>query len=150
MRYPIGILIRFIESAKAKWNNELSKIKIETTDPKKKKIFYTAMYHSMIAPNIYNDVNGDYRGTDKKVYNDTSFTNYTLFSLWDTYRAAHPLYTLVHSDKVSDMVESMVKIYEHQGKLPVWHLRGNETNTMPGYSAVPVVVDAVLKGIYKG
>ena len=137
-------------NAKAKWNNELSKIKIETTDPKKKKIFYTAMYHSMIAPNIYNDVNGDYRGTDKKVYNDTSFTNYTLFSLWDTYRAAHPLYTLVHSDKVSDMVESMVKIYEHQGKLPVWHLRGNETNTMPGYSAVPVVVDAVLKGIYKG
>ena len=138
------------QNAKAKWNNELSKIKIETTDPKKKKIFYTAMYHSMIAPNIYNDVNGDYRGTDKKVYNDTSFTNYTLFSLWDTYRAAHPLYTLVHSDKVSDMVESMVKIYEHQGKLPVWHLRGNETNTMPGYSAVPVVVDAVLKGIYKG
>jgi predicted alpha-1,2-mannosidase len=137
-------------NAKTKWNNELSKIKIETTDPKKKKIFYTAMYHSMIAPNIYNDVNGDYRGTDKKVYNDTSFTNYTLFSLWDTYRAAHPLYTLVHSDKVSDMVESMVKIYEHQGKLPVWHLRGNETNTMPGYSAVPVVVDAVLKGIYKG
>jgi predicted alpha-1,2-mannosidase len=138
------------QSAIAKWNNELSKIKIETTDPKKKKIFYTAMYHSMIAPNIYNDVNGDYRGTDKKVYNDTSFTNYTLFSLWDTYRAAHPLYTLVHSDRVSDMVESMVKIYEHQGKLPVWHLRGNETNTMPGYSAVPVVVDAILKGIYKG
>lgn len=138
------------QSAIAKWNNELSKIKIQTTDPKKKKIFYTAMYHSMIAPNIYNDVNGDYRGTDKKVYNDTSFTNYTLFSLWDTYRAAHPLYTLVHSDRVSDMVESMVKIYEHQGKLPVWHLRGNETNTMPGYSAVPVVVDAVLKGIYKG
>lgn len=138
------------QSAIAKWNNELSKIKIQTTDPQKKKIFYTAMYHSMIAPNIYNDVNGDYRGTDKKVYNDTSFTNYTLFSLWDTYRAAHPLYTLVHSDRVSDMVESMVKIYEHQGKLPVWHLRGNETNTMPGYSAVPVVVDAVLKGIYKG
>ena len=137
-------------SATAKWNTELAKIKIETRDSKKKKIFYTAMYHSMIAPNIYNDVNGDYRGTDKKVYNDTSFTNYTLFSLWDTYRAAHPLYTLVHSDKVSDMVESMVKIYEHQGKLPVWHLRGNETNTMPGYSAVPVVVDAVLKGIYKG
>ena len=137
-------------SAIAKWNKELSKIKIETTDSKKKKIFYTAMYHSMIAPNIYNDVNGDYRGTDKKVYNDTSFTNYTLFSLWDTYRAAHPLYTLVHSDKVSDMVESMIKIYEHQGKLPVWHLRGNETNTMPGYSAIPVVVDAVLKGIYKG
>ena len=137
-------------SARTKWNNELAKIKIKTTDSKKKKIFYTAMYHSMIAPNIYNDVNGDYRGTDKKVYNDTSFTNYTLFSLWDTYRAAHPLYTLVHSDKVGDMVESMVKIFEHQGKLPVWHLRGNETNTMPGYSAVPVVVDAVLKGIYRG
>jgi len=128
------------------WNRELSKIKIKTNDLKKKKIFYTAMYHTMIAPNLYHDVNGEYRGTDKKVYSDSTFTNYTLFSLWDTYRAAHPLYTITQPDRVSDMINSMLKIFDHQGKLPVWHLRGNETNTMPGYSAIPVVVDAVLKG----
>ncbi|GIS28151.1 MAG: hypothetical protein CM15mP129_03480 [Chloroflexota bacterium] len=69
------------------------------------------------------------------------------FSLWDTYRAAHPLYTITHPERASDFINSMVKIYEHQGKLPVWHLRGNETNTMPGYSGVPVVVDAALKGL---
>ncbi len=132
--------------AEQKWNTELSKIHIKTDDIKKKKVFYTAMYHTMIAPNLYHDINGEYRGTDKQVYKDTTFTNYTLFSLWDTYRAAHPLYTITHPERVSDMVNSMLKIFKHQGKLPVWHLRGNETNTMPGYSAIPVVVDASLKG----
>ncbi len=137
---------RVLKDAEYKWNKELSKINIKTKDKAKKRVFYTAMYHSMIAPNIFQDLNGEYRGTDKKVYKDTSFTNYTLFSLWDTYRAAHPLYTITHPERVSDMVNSMVKIFEQQGKLPVWHLRGNETNTMPGYSAIPVVVDACLKG----
>ena len=132
--------------AEQKWNTELSKIHIKTDDIKKKRVFYTAMYHTMIAPNLYHDINGEYRGTDKQVYKDTTFTNYTLFSLWDTYRAAHPLYTITHPERVSDMVNSMLKIFKHQGKLPVWHLRGNETNTMPGYSAIPVVVDASLKG----
>ena len=135
--------------AEEKWNRELSKINIKTNDIKKKRVFYTAMYHTMIAPNLYHDLNGEYRGTDKKVYKDTSYTNYTLFSLWDTYRAAHPLYTITHPERVSDMVNSMLRIFDHQGKLPVWHLRGNETNTMPGYSAIPVVVDASLKG-FKG
>ena len=135
-----------LKDAEDKWNKELSKIHIQTKDKAKKRVFYTAMYHSMIAPNIFQDLNGEYRGTDKKVYKDTTFTNYTLFSLWDTYRAAHPLYTITHPERVSDMVNSMVKIFEQQGKLPVWHLRGNETNTMPGYSAIPVVVDACLKG----
>ncbi len=137
---------RVLKDAEDKWNKELSKIHIKTKDKAKKRVFYTAMYHSMIAPNVYQDLNGEYRGTDKKVYKDTTFTNYTLFSLWDTYRAAHPLYTITHPERVSDMVNSMVKIFEQQGKLPVWHLRGNETNTMPGYSAIPVVVDACLKG----
>ena len=137
---------RVLKDAEDKWNKELSKINIKTKDKAKKRVFYTAMYHSMIAPNIFQDLNGEYRGTDKKVYKDTTFTNYTLFSLWDTYRAAHPLYTITHPERVSDMVNSMVKIFEQQGKLPVWHLRGNETNTMPGYSAIPVVVDACLKG----
>ncbi|MDG1322025.1 MAG: glycoside hydrolase family 92 protein [Polaribacter sp.] len=137
---------KVLKDAEDKWNKELSKIHIKTKDISKKRVFYTAMYHSMIAPNIFQDLNGEYRGTDKKVYKDTTFTNYTLFSLWDTYRAAHPLYTITHPERVSDMVNSMVKIFEQQGKLPVWHLRGNETNTMPGYSAIPVVVDACLKG----
>ena len=134
------------KDAEKKWEKELSKIKIKTDDIKKKRVFYTAMYHTMIAPNLYHDLNGEYRGTDKIVYKDSSFTNYTLFSLWDTYRAAHPLYTITHPERVSDFINSMVKIYEHQGKLPVWHLRGNETNTMPGYSGIPVVIDAALKG----
>jgi predicted alpha-1,2-mannosidase len=134
------------KSAENKWNQELSKINITTKDLKRKRVFYTAMYHTMIAPNLYQDVNGEYRGTDKVVYKDTTFTNYTLFSLWDTYRAAHPLYTITHPERVSDMVNSMLKIFDHQGKLPIWHLRGNETNTMPGYSAIPVVIDASLKG----
>ena len=134
------------KEAENKWNQELSKIDITTDDLKKKRVFYTAMYHTMIAPNLYQDVNGEYRGTDKVVYKDTTFTNYTLFSLWDTYRAAHPLYTITQPERVSDMVNSMLKIFDHQGKLPIWHLRGNETNTMPGYSAIPVVIDASLKG----
>lgn len=140
---------QIVESAENKWNKELSKVKIETPDLNKKRIFYTAMFHTMIAPNIYSDVNGEYRGTDKKVYADPGFTNYTLFSLWDTYRAAHPLYTIIQPNRVSDMVNSMLLIFDQQGKLPVWHLRGNETNTMPGYSAIPVIVDACLKG-FKG
>ena len=129
-----------------KWNEELSKIQIKTKDLSKKKVFYTAMYHTLIAPNLFNDSNGEYRGVDKKVYKGADFTNYTLFSLWDTYRTAHPLYTLTQPERVPDMINSMLTIYQQQGKLPVWHLRGNETNTMVGYSAVPVVVDAILKG----
>lgn len=137
---------KIVKQADDKWNKELSKITIETPDLSKKKIFYTAMYHTMIAPNLFSDVNGQFRGTDKKVYENPGFTNYTLFSLWDTYRAAHPLYTITQPERMSDMINSMLTIFDHQGKLPVWHLRGNETNTMPGYSAIPVVVDACLKG----
>lgn len=140
---------KVVTDADAKWNKELSKITIKTKDEIKKRVFYTALYHTMIAPNIYNDANGEYRGTDKKVYPDPGFNNYTLFSLWDTYRAAHPLFTITQPDRVSDMINSMLLIFKQQGKLPVWHLRGNETNTMPGYSAIPVIVDACLKG-FKG
>lgn len=130
-----------------KWNKELAKIDVKTKDIKKKKIFYTAMYHTLIAPNLFNDHNGDYRGVDKQVYKNADFTNYTLFSLWDTYRTTHPLYTITQPERVPDMINSMLTIYKQQGKLPIWHLRGNETNTMVGYSAVPVVVDACLKSI---
>ncbi|WP_231425502.1 GH92 family glycosyl hydrolase [Pedobacter sp. Leaf250] len=137
-----------VKSANAKWEKELSKVKIDASI-NTKKIFYTALFHTMVAPSIFNDVNKDYLGTDKKVYKNANFTNYTTFSLWDTYRAANPLYTILHQDKVNDIVNTMLAIYKEQGKLPVWHLMGNETNTMVGYHAVPVVVDAYLKG-YRG
>ncbi|MDN3586503.1 GH92 family glycosyl hydrolase [Pedobacter aquatilis] len=137
-----------VKAADAKWNAALSKIKIDATD-NTKKIFYTALYHTMVAPSLYNDVNKDYLGTDKQVYKNASFNNLTTFSLWDTYRAANPLFTIIHQDKISDVVNTMLAIYKQQGKLPVWHLMGSETNTMVGYHAVPVIVDAYLKG-YRG
>jgi predicted alpha-1,2-mannosidase len=134
------------EATDKAWNTELSKVQVQTQNTERKKIFYTALYHTMIAPSIFNDHSGDYRGTDKKVYRNASFTNLTTFSLWDTYRGANPLFTLTQPNRVNDMINSMLAIYQQQGKLPVWHLMGNETNTMPGNSAIPVVADAVLKG----
>mgnify|MGYP000471765222 FL=1 len=132
--------------AKTKWNTELGKIRIETVNDADKRTFYTSLYHTMIAPNLFNDTNGDYRGTDKEVYRNPGFDNYTIFSLWDTYRAAHPLFTLVQPNRVNDFVNSLLAAYDQQGKLPVWHLQGNETNTMVGYHSVPVIADAYLKG----
>lgn len=138
---------KVVAGADASWNRELGKIQIKTKDEARLRTFYTALYHTMIAPSLFNDHNGDYFGTDRKLHQGASFQNLTTFSLWDTYRAAHPLYTLFQKERVSDMINSMLAIYQQQGKLPVWHLMGNETNTMVGYSAVPVVVDAVLKEI---
>lgn len=137
---------QIVIKAKTAWNKELKKIRVETKNENRKKIFYTAFYHTMIAPSILNDHNSDYLGTDKKVYRNASFTNLTTFSLWDTYRAAHPLFTLFQPARVNDMISSMLAIYQQQGKLPIWHLMGNETNTMPGYSGVQVIADAWLKG----
>ncbi len=135
-----------VKEADSAWNEELSKIKIETSNLSDKKIFYTALYHTMTAPSHFQDLNGDYRGADLKVYNDTSFLNYTTFSLWDTYRAAHPLMTIIHPEKVKDMGNTMIDIFKKQGKLPVWHLMGNETNCMVGNPGIPVLADMVLKG----
>ncbi|WP_443937361.1 GH92 family glycosyl hydrolase [Pedobacter sp. MW01-1-1] len=134
-----------VKQADAKWQRELSKVQIEAS-VRTKKIFYTALFHTMVAPSLFNDVNKDYRGADQKVYRQANFNNLTTFSLWDTYRAAHPLYTILHPEKVKDVINTMLAIYKEQGKLPVWHLVGNETNTMVGYHAVPVIVDAYLKG----
>lgn len=138
---------RAVTASDLEWELELSKIEAEFLEDQQKRIFYTALYHTMIAPSVFNDVNGAYRGADGKIYHDESFTNYTTFSLWDTYRAIHPLYTIIQKNRVEDMVKTMLQIYVQQGKLPVWHLMGNETNTMVGYSAVPVLVDAYRKGI---
>ncbi|MFA9371587.1 MAG: GH92 family glycosyl hydrolase [Labilibaculum antarcticum] len=132
--------------AQEKWNKELSKIKIKSSDSSQLRTFYTAMYHAYTAPALFNDANGDYRGTDKKIYKKANFNNYSIFSLWDTYRAAHPFYTLTQKERVSDMVNSMLAIYQQQGKLPIWALHGNETDCMVGYSAVPVITDAIFKG----
>lgn len=106
------------------------------------------MYHSMTAPSVFSDVNGQYRGADGKVH-DGNFTNYTTLSLWDTYRAAHPLMTMIHTDMLPDMASTFINIYRQQGQLPVWHLMGNETNCMVGNPGIPVLADMVLKGYVK-
>lgn len=134
------------KAAVDKWNKVLSVIDIDAT-PRQKKIFYTALYHAFIAPTLYCDVNGDFRGIDGKIHTGNTFVNYTTFSLWDTYRALHPLFTIIARDYVPDMVNAMLSIYEQNGKLPIWPLLSGETNTMPGYSSVPVIADAYLKGI---
>lgn len=134
-----------VSSAHEAWKKELSKIKIETDDDVVREIFYTAMYHTMTAPSVFNDVNGEYYGADLKIHQG-DFTNYTTLSLWDTYRSAHPLQTLIHPEKQADIAKTFVNIYRQQGKLPVWHLMGNETDCMVGNPAIPVLADLVLKG----
>jgi len=136
-----------IADAKAAWNKELNKVKVYITDEASKKIFYTSLYHTLFAPSEFCDVNGDYYGADKQMHKDEGFVNYTTFSLWDTYRAAQPLMTILHPEKMSDIINTMLHIHQQQGKLPVWHLMGCETNCMVGNPGVPVVADAILKDI---
>jgi predicted alpha-1,2-mannosidase len=133
--------------AKKKWNAELSKIEIESIDKKKITMFYTSLYRTMISPSIFNDVNGDYRGADGKLYNTKNFVPHTVFSLWDTYRTFHPLQTIINQKRTAGWVNSLLDITEKQGTLPIWHLVGNETGTMVGVHSIPVIVDAVLKNI---
>ncbi len=135
------------KAAYEKWNRELSKIEIESQDPTILRTFYTALYHTMTAPTIASDVDGSYRGLDKEVHKDSTMVTYGTFSLWDTYRAAHPLYTYICPDRVNDMVKSFINHYNEFGRLPVWSFYGNETDMMIGYHSVPVIVDAYLKGI---
>lgn len=136
-----------IADAKAAWNKELNKVKVYTADEASKKIFYTSLYHTLFAPSEFCDVNGDYYGADKQMHKGEGFVNYTTFSLWDTYRAAQPLMTILHPEKMSDIINTMLHIHQQQGKLPVWHLMGCETNCMVGNPGVPVVADAILKDI---
>lgn len=132
--------------AERRWNRMLSCVEVESSDERGKKIFYTGLYHMFIAPTLYADVNGEFRGHDDKIYKADHWTNYSTFSLWDTYRTLHPLLTILQPQLVPDMVNSMLSIYDQQGKLPIWPLVGGETNQMPGYSAIPVIADAYLKG----
>ena len=137
---------RCVTRADSAWNSELSKIRISTADTTKREIFYAALYHTMIAPSLFCDVNGDYRGADGKIYNSSDFKTYTTFSCWDTYRAAHPLMSIIHPELTRDVVNTFLSIYDRQGKLPVWHLMGCETNTMVGNPGICILADAVTKG----
>ena len=129
------------------WENELQKITIDTKDNEKKEIFYTMMYQSMLAPTLLSDYNGNYKGANDTIAKAIGFNRYDTFSLWDTYRAAHPLYTILHQNRVSDMINSLLAHYNETGLLPVWSMQGNETNMMIGYHSVPVIVDAYFKNI---
>ena len=133
-------------AARAEWNAKLGKIEVEGGSLAEKRVFYTALYHTFICPNQFCDVNGDFRGMDDKVYTGNTFTNYTTLSLWDTYRQLQPMFTILAPDIVNDLVNTMLSICDQNGKLPIWPLQGGETNCMPGYSSVPVIADAYLKG----
>ncbi len=132
--------------AQSAWEKELGKVKITTDNEPLRRVFYTALYHSALAPVTYSDLNQEYKTADGTIGKAESYTRYDIFSLWDTFRASHPLFTILQQDKVDDMVNSMLAHYREYGLLPVWSLLGNETNTMTGYHAIPVIADAYLKG----
>lgn len=134
-------------SAEKTWNEALGCIEVTGDNQDDKVNLYTALYHSMLAPTLYSDVDGKYFGPDKQIHQTEGWDNYNTFSLWDTFRAAHPLFTYTATDKVGDMVNSFIAFFEQNGRLPIWNLWGLETDMMIGYHAVPVIVDAYLKGI---
>ena len=142
------------ENARDKWNKELRKVELDADNladekvrSERKTVFYTALYHSMLAPTVYCDVNGDYAGPDGKIHHAEGWTNYSTFSLWDTYRASHPLFTVLDPERAGDMAKSLVEFGLQLGRLPVWNMWGGETDMMIGYHSAPVIVDAILKGI---
>lgn len=129
------------------WEQQLEKIVVETNNKDTKTNFYSALYHTMLAPNLYQDVDGKYRGMDLEIHQTTDFDYYTVFSLWDTYRAAHPLYTIIEEKRTNDFIKTMLAKYDEGGILPIWDLSANYTGCMIGYHGVPVIADAYLKGI---
>jgi hypothetical protein len=135
------------KEAEQKWNSELSKIQISSDNNDKKTVYYTALYHTMMQPNIAQDIDRKYRGRDNKVHVAEGFDYYSVFSLWDTFRAAHPLYTLIDKKRTADFINTFLKQYEQGGRLPVWELGSNETDCMIGYHSVSVMADAMVKGI---
>lgn len=134
-----------VKSADEAWNRELARIEIQTNDQTKKRVFYTAMYHLMTSCSKFNDVDREYRGADGKVHK-ADFTNYTTLSLWDTYRAAHPLMTVAFPEMQRDFAQTFLNIYKQQGRLPVWHLMGSETDCMVGNPGAIVLADLTMKG----
>ena len=134
-----------VKAADDAWNRELARIQIQTNDQTKKRVFYTAMYHLMTSCSKFNDVDREYRGADGKVHK-ADFTNYTTLSLWDTYRAAHPLMTVAFPEMQRDFAQTFLNIYKQQGRLPVWHLMGSETDCMVGNPGAIVLADLTMKG----
>ncbi len=135
------------KQAESAWNKALSKIEITSDDKDKNAIFYTALYHTMMQPNIAQDIDKKYRGRDNQIHVADGFDYYSVFSLWDTFRAAHPLYTLIEKKRTADFINTFLKQYEQGGRLPVWELASNETDCMIGYHSVSVIADAMAKGI---
>lgn len=133
------------KQARDEWEEQLSKIKVQGGINSQKRIFYTAYYHSLLTPNIYSDVDGRYRGMDLSIHQDKKFTNYTVFSLWDTFRGLHPLLTITHPDKATDFCNSLIKKGEQFGEIPMWELASNDTRCMIGYHGVSIIADAILK-----
>ncbi|MFK8104142.1 MAG: GH92 family glycosyl hydrolase, partial [Saprospiraceae bacterium] len=135
------------QQAKTAWSIAMNKIEVSGGSEAQQTIFYTAMYHAMIAPNLYQDIDGQYRGMDLKVHQAEDHTNYTIFSLWDTYRGTHPLYTLIETERTNDFIKTFLKQFEAGGILPIWELSANYTGCMIGYHSIPVIADAYQKGI---
>ena len=138
-----------LQETKQKWNKELSKIEIKTFTEDHKTTFYTALYHTNLTPILYEDVDGNYRGLDQNIYNSKGFTNYTIFSLWDTYRALHPLLNITQPQRNNDMIKSMLAHHDQSvhGMLPIWSHYANENWCMIGYHATSVIADAMIKNI---
>src|SRR6185436_6149116 len=128
------------------WDEALAVVQVKGGTEAQRIVFYTALYHALLQPNVFQDVDGRFRGMDKAVHQARDYTRYTVFSLWDTFRAAHPLYTIVEPRRAADFVRTFVEMYREGGRLPVWELAGNETDTMIGYHAVSVILDAWVKG----
>jgi len=138
---------KVVSDAKAAWNKELQKITIQTNNSDLKTIFYTSLYHTFISPYTFSDVDGSYKDYNHQPAKVEGFTKYTVLSLWDTFRALKPLFTITQPELTNDIIKSMLLQYEQTGLLPVWELVGNETGTMIGYHSIPVISDAIIKGI---
>ena len=131
-----------------KWAKELAKSKVKSASADDRAIFATALYHAYAVPNLWSDVDGSYRGADGKIYTDTEHAHYTVYSLWDTYRTAHPLYTITQPERTQEFIYGMLDMYKQRGRLPIWELAGNETDCMIGYHSVSVLADAIAKGYH--
>ena len=136
------------ETTTGKWEAELAKSKVKSDNKDQRSIYATALYHAYSVPNLWSDVDGRYRGADNKVYLDTIHRHYTVYSLWDTYRTAHPLYTITQPERTQEFVYGMLDMYKQRGRLPIWELAGNETDCMIGYHSVSVLADAIAKGYH--
>ncbi len=143
---PHWNFFRVREDARRRWEAELGKIRVQGGTDSQRRTFYTSLYRTRLAPVLFEDVDGRYRGADGRIHHASGYRKHAIFSLWDTFRAQHPLFTLIDPDRVDDLVNSMLSFYDEHGLLPVWSLVGNETNTMTGHHALPVIADAYRKG----